>query len=146
MMFEHFTIAPYGRKDCGAPVLHGLRHEVHDALRSIKGWTHSMAMEWIYEHNLPERIMLMDAISELVSKGIIYGYYLNSTESLGAKLLEYYTPKQITERLSMWGVKGVKVYYSFTTPFMELVFADFNESEPAPEWKQIEGADEDLPF
>ena len=29
-MFEHFTIAPYGRKDCGAPALHGLRHEVLD--------------------------------------------------------------------------------------------------------------------
>ena len=143
MMFEHYNIAPYGRKDCGAPALHGLRHEVHDALMSIHGWTHSMVMEWLFEHNLSERIMLMDAISELVSKGIIYGYYLNSTESLGAKLLDYYTPKQIIERLSIWGVKEVKVYYSFTAPCMELVF---NDSEPAPEWKQIEGADEDLPF
>lgn len=149
MMFEHYNIAPYGRKDCGAPALHGLRHEIHDALMSIKGWTHSMVMEWLFEHNLPEKIMLMDAISELVSKGVIYGYYLNSTESLGAKLLEYYTPKQIIERLSIWGVKEVKVYYSFTTPFMEL---RFDTSEPAPEWKQtsfeqhVEGADEDLPF
>lgn len=145
MMFEHYTIAPYGRKDCGAPALHGLRHEVHDALMSIQGWTHSMVMEWLFEHNLPEKIMLMDAISELVSKGVIYGYYLNSTESLGAKLLNYYTPKQIIERLSMWGVKEVKVYYSFATPSIEL---RFDTSEPAPEWKQIpfEGADEDLPF
>lgn len=146
MMFEHSNIAPYGRKDYGASALRGLRHEIYNAFKSIEGMNHCMIMQWLKEHYSSEKNMLLDAVSYLVGHGMVYGYYLNSCESLGAKLLEYYTPKQITERLSMWGVKGVKVYYSFTTPFMELVFADFNESKPAPEWKQIEGADEDLPF
>lgn len=149
MMFEHFeTVIPYGRKDAGMPALHGIHHEIYDAFKTIKGMTPAQIMNWFYEHNLPEEDMLMDAMSYLVAHGIIYGYYINSTESLGAKLLNYYTPKQITERLSIWGVKEVKVYYSFTTSYMEL---RFDTSEPAPEWKQtseqyIEGADEDLPF
>lgn len=149
MMFEHFTIAPYGRKDCGAPVLRGLRHEIYNAFNILEGMNHSMIMEWLKEHYSYEKNMLLDAVSYLVGHGMIYGYYLNSCESLGAKLLEYYTPKQIIERLSIWGVKEIKVYYSFTTPFMEL---RFDTSESAPEWKQIpfeqyvEGADEDLPF
>lgn len=149
MMFEHFTIAPYGRKDCGAPVLRGLRHEIYNAFKSIEGMNHSMIMEWLKEHYSSEKNMLLDAVSYLVGHGMIYGYYLNSRESLGAKLLKYYTPEQITFRLSKWGVKGVKAYYYGEEPCIELLFT---LNDTAPEWKQIpfeqnvEGADEDLPF
>lgn len=149
MMFEHYNFAPYGRKDAGMPALHGIHHEIYDAFKTIKGMKPAQIMSWFYKHNLPEEDMLMDAISYLVAHGIIYGYYINSTQSLGAKLLKYYTPEQITERLSKWGVKGVDVYYYGETSCMELLFT---LNSTAPDWKQIpfehyvEGADEDLPF
>lgn len=89
MMFEHFTIAPYGRKDAGMPALHGLRHEIYDALMSINGYTHSKAMEWLHEHeHTSDESILLNIVNYLIAHGICYGYYINNPHSLGAKLLK----------------------------------------------------------
>ena len=145
MMFEHFTIAPYGRKDCGAPALHGIHHEIYDALMSIKGYTHSKAMEWLHEHTSDERSMLLDIVSYLIAHGICYGYHINRPHSLGAKLLKIFGTDKIAEKLAIYHVDEVIVenyeYPDTDEPGIGILF----RYEPKP-ITIIEGADEDLPF
>lgn len=145
MMFEHYTLAPYGRKDAGMSALHGLRHEIYDALMSINGFTHSKALEWINEHKSDEKTMLINIMSYLVTHGITYGYYVNRPHSLAAKLLKYYTIEELTQKWAIYGVVEVtRVTFEYPDtdePGIGIWFRYEPKQVPV-----IEGADEDLPF
>lgn len=146
-MFEHFeTVIPYGRKDAGAPALHGLRHEIYDALMSIEGYTHSKALEWIYEHKSDDKTMLINIVSYLVAHGICYGYHINRPSSLGAKLLKYYTLEQLASKWKVYKVDSVILeiaeYPNTDEPGIGLLY----RASPIKLPIIINGADEDLPF
>lgn len=146
MMFEHSTLAPYGRKDAGMPALHGLRHEIYDALMSIDGYTHSKALEWIREHTSDEESMLMDIVCYLVVHGICYGYHINRPHSLGAKLLKIYGINTIAEKLAIYRVdKVIPETYEYPDsdePGIGLLYRAIPIKLPII----VNGADEDLPF
>lgn len=103
MMFEHFeTIVPYGRKDCGGS-LYGLHHEIHYAFEHMLHMSHKDIMDWLWHHQLPEKVLLADACSYLVAHGCYYSR-LATDGSLGAALLKYYTPEELTKKWSVYGV------------------------------------------
>lgn len=145
-MFEHYTLAPYGRKDAGMSALHGLRHEIYDALMSINGFTHSKALEWIYEHKSDEKTMLIDTMSYLIAHGICYGYHINRPHSLGAKLLKYYTLEELASKWKMYRVDSVIMetyeYPNTDEPGIGILYRAVPIQLPII----INGADEDLPF
>lgn len=146
-MFEHFeTVIPYGRKDAGDPALHGLRHEIYDALMNIKGYNHSKAMEWLKEHTSDERSMLMDIVSYLIAHGICYGYHINRPHSLGAKLLKYYTLEELASKWKLYRVDSVILeideYPDTDEPGIGILYRAVPIQLPII----INGADEDLPF
>lgn len=147
MMFEHFeTVIPYGRKDAGMPALHGLRHEIYDALMSIDGYTHSKAMEWLCQHTSDERSMLMNIVSYLIAHGICYGYHINRPHSLGAKLLKYYTLEELASKWKLYRVDSVILeideYPDTDEPGIGILYRAVPIQLPIV----INGADEDLPF
>lgn len=147
MMFEHFeTVRNYGRKDAGVPALHGIRHEVYDALMSIDGYTHSKALEWIHEHKSDEKTMLMNIVCYLVAHGICYGYHINRPYSLGAKLLKEYGVNEIAKKLAIYRVDKVIPetfeYPDSDEPGIGLLYRAIPIKLPII----VNGADEDLPF
>lgn len=128
-MFEHFeTIVPYGRKDCGGS-LYGLHHEIHYAFEHMLHMSHKDIMDWLWHHQLPEKVLLADACSYLVAHGCYYSR-LATDGSLGAALLKYYTPEELTEK---WSVYGVTVRVQ-TQDILRTIRESFNSKTQYYQW------------
>lgn len=114
LFFEEYSIDPWGRKDPGAPRIHGLRHEVYLAMHNYVWKDHSIVMKWLKDHEgLKEEELILECLYCLLEHEIKDSYYINYPDSIGARLLDYYSLEELTEKFSRFGIVEVQSIYSF---------------------------------